>query len=71
MTIRSIMTLAGEKRADTFKTRQFLQTTEMRILRRIGKEIGKTLKYREMNENIRRACETENINEWAKGRKVQ
>lgn len=40
----------------------------MRILRRIA---DKTLSDRERSEIIRKACKTENINEWVKGRKAE
>ncbi|XP_044745133.1 uncharacterized protein LOC123306997 [Coccinella septempunctata] len=66
--IRPIMTHTAESKPDTSRTRQLLETTEMRVLRRIT---GKTLRDRERSENIRRECKTENINEWVRGRKVE
>lgn len=62
------MTYSAEMRAPTFKTRQLLKTTEMHILRQI---VGKTVRDRERSENLRRACKTENIVKWVKGRKVK
>ncbi|XP_044749727.1 uncharacterized protein LOC123310328 [Coccinella septempunctata] len=67
-TIRPIMIYTAETRPDTFKTRRLLETTEMRVLRRIT---GKTMRDRERSENIRRECKTKNINESVKGRKME
>ncbi|XP_045473979.1 uncharacterized protein LOC123680232 [Harmonia axyridis] len=64
--VRPTMTYTAETRPDTARTRQLLETTEMRVLRRIA---GKTLFDREKSENIRRTCGVENINEWVLGRK--
>lgn len=59
-TVRSTMTYTAETRPDTAKTKQLLEATEMRVLRRI---VGKTLLDRERSENIRSACKVENVNE--------
>lgn len=67
-TIRPIMTYTSETRPDTSKTKQLLETTEMKILRRIS---GKTLLDRERSENIRGQCNVDNINEWVLQRKKQ
>ena len=67
-TVRPIMTYTAETRPDTAKTKQLLETTEMRVLRRIA---GKTLLDRERNESIRRACKVENVNEWVLSRKEE
>ena len=65
-TIRPIMTYTAETRPETTKTRRMLETTEMKILRKIA---GKTMLDRERNENIRRTCGTEDVNQWLLGRK--
>ena len=67
-TVRPIMTYTAETRPDTAKTKELLETTEMRVLRRIA---GKTLLDRERNESIRRACKVENVNEWILSRKEE
>ena len=66
--IRPIMTYTAETRPDTSKTKQLLETTEMRVLRRIT---GKTLFDRERSENVRERCKVENINNWVLNRKVE
>ena len=66
--IRPIMTYTAETRPDTSKTKKLLETTEMKILRRIS---GKTLMDRERNENIRQMCKTESINDWVLKRKQE
>ena len=43
-----------------------LKTTQMKILRKIA---GKTMWNKERNENIRRTCGKENVNQWLPGRK--
>ncbi|XP_060516976.1 uncharacterized protein LOC132696257 [Cylas formicarius] len=60
-TIRLIMTYTAETKSDTAQTRRLLETTEMKILRRIS---GKTLLYRERNENIRQSCRVDAVNDW-------
>jgi len=67
-TVRPIMTYTADTRPDTAKTKQLLEITEMRVLRRIA---GKTLLDRERNESIRRACKVENVNEWVLSRKEE
>lgn len=67
-TIRPIMTYTAETRADTARTRRLLETTEMKILRRIS---GKTLLDRERNENIRQSSGVDNVNDWVLQRKRQ
>lgn len=67
-TIRPIMTYTAETRPDTTKTKRILETGEMKVLRKI---VGKTLLDRERNENIRRSCQVDNINEWVVNRKIE
>ncbi|XP_060524527.1 uncharacterized protein LOC132700944 [Cylas formicarius] len=67
-TIRPIMTYTAETRSDTAKTSRLLETTEMKILRRIS---AKTLLDRERNENIRQSCGVDNVNDWVLQRKRQ
>lgn len=55
------MTYTTETRHDTTKTKQLLETTEMRILGRIS---GNSLFDRNKSENISRACHVKNINGW-------
>ena len=62
------MTYTAETRPETTKTKRLLQTTEMKILRRIA---GKTLLDLERNENIRTACNVDDINEWVHKRKEE
>lgn len=64
--VRPTMTYTAETRPDTARTRQLLETTEMRVLRRIA---GKTLLDRERSEDIRKTCIVENVNHWVLGRK--
>ncbi|XP_044767088.1 uncharacterized protein LOC123322993 [Coccinella septempunctata] len=67
-TIGSIMTYCAETRADTARTKRLLETTEMKVLRRIA---GKTLLDGETSASIRKTCKTEDINEWALERKKE
>ncbi|XP_060522502.1 uncharacterized protein LOC132699671 [Cylas formicarius] len=60
--------LHGRNKIGYRKTRRLLETTEMKILRRIS---GKTLLDRERNENIRQSCGVDNMNEWVLQRKRQ
>lgn len=46
--------------ADPGKTRQLLETTKIRVLRRIT---GKTLLDRERSENVWRRCRVEKVND--------
>ena len=64
--VRPILTYAAETRADTTKTKQMLETTEMNILRKI---VGKTRRDRVRNENIRQQLEIEKIGEWVERRR--
>lgn len=66
--IRPILTYVAETRPETSKTRQIMEATEMKIVRRIA---GRTLLDRERSEDIRRACHIENVNEWVLGRKTE
>ena len=61
------MTYTAETRPDTLKTKQLLETTEIRVRRRIT---GKTLFDRERSENVRETCKVENINSWVLNGKV-
>lgn len=66
--VRPTMTYTAETRPDTTKTKQLLETTEMRVLRRMT---GKTLLDRERSESIRRTCNVESVNEWTLNRKKE
>ena len=57
--VRPVLTYAAETRTDTAKTRQLLEVTEMKTLRRI---INKTKWDRMRNDRIRELCEIQNIN---------
>ncbi|XP_030765794.1 uncharacterized protein LOC115889857 [Sitophilus oryzae] len=59
------MTYTAETRPDTAKTKRFLETGEMKILRKIT---SKTLLDRERSNNIRKTCKVDNINEWVLSR---
>ena len=59
--MRSIHTYTVETRPETSKTRQILEATEMKVVRKIA---GEKLTYRVISENIRRMCGLENINNW-------
>lgn len=59
--VRPVMTYAAETRADTTKTRQLLEKTEMSTLRRI---VGKTRMDRVRSEDIREICNIQRIEEW-------
>ena len=63
-----IMTYTAETRPDTSKTKKLLETTEMKILRRIS---GKTLMDRKMNKNMKQMCKTKSINDWVLKRKQE
>lgn len=49
------MTYCAEIRPDSAKTILLLETTEMKVLKKLA---GKTLLGRERSENIRRTCKT-------------
>ncbi|XP_015182496.1 PREDICTED: uncharacterized protein LOC107069571 [Polistes dominula] len=66
--IRPILTYAAETKSETSKTRQIMEATEMKIVRRIA---GKSLWYRVRSEDLRKACQIENINDWVLSRKVE
>ncbi|KAK5646720.1 hypothetical protein RI129_005184 [Pyrocoelia pectoralis] len=54
-------TYNAETRVDTSKTNRILETSEIKVLRRMtGRHYGN----RESSEDIRRTCKVENINEW-------
>ncbi|XP_044744651.1 uncharacterized protein LOC123306625 [Coccinella septempunctata] len=64
--VRPVMTYTAETRPQTSKTQRYLETSEMKTLRKIA---GKTLWHRETNESIRRICEVDNVNTCVKNRK--
>ncbi|XP_015187255.1 PREDICTED: uncharacterized protein LOC107072109 [Polistes dominula] len=66
--IRPIPTYAAETRPETSKTRQIMETTEMKIVRRIA---GKSLWDRVRSEGLRKECQIENINDRVLSRKVE
>lgn len=55
------MNYRAETRPDTCKTKKFLETTAMKIVRRI---MGKTLMNRVRSGHIRQMCKTERTNDW-------
>ena len=64
--IRPILTYTAETRPETSKTKQILETTEMKVVRKIA---GRTLFDRKRSEEIRRMCKIDNINDWVLQRK--
>ena len=58
----------AETRTDTAKTRQSLEVTEMKTLRRI---INKTKWDRMRNDRIRELCEIQNITSWVQRRRTE
>lgn len=64
--IRPILTYAAETRPDTSKTRQMLETAEMKTLRRI---LGVSLFDKQRSEDIREKCEIQKIDDWVKCRR--
>lgn len=62
------MTYTKETRSKTARTKQILETTELKILRRTT---GKTLMEMERQENIKKNMRVENINDWVLNRKRQ
>ena len=64
--IRPILTYTAETRPETSKTKQILETTEMKVMRKIA---GKTLFDRKISEEIRRMCKIDSINDWVLQRK--
>jgi len=66
--VRPTLTYAAETRTDTAKTRQLLEVTEMKTLRRI---INKTKWDRVRNDRIRELCEIQNITSWVQRRRTE
>ena len=66
--VRPILTYASETTVETTKTRQRIETTEMKVLRKIA---GKTLRDRIRSANIRESCGIPHIADWMKGRKAE
>lgn len=66
--IRPIITYTAETRPDTKKIERMVETTEMKILRRID---GKTLRDRTRSQDIRNKYNVTNINEWIKMRRIK
>ena len=66
--VRPILTYAAETRSDTAKTRQILETTEMKTLRRI---MNKTRLDKIRNRDIREKCEIQNIGDWVQRRRIE
>lgn len=64
--VRPILSYSAETRSDSVKTRQQLETSEMRVLRKIA---NKTLRDRERNEHIRLICKIEPVSEWVLSRR--
>lgn len=64
--VRPILTYAVETRADTKRTKQKMNTVEMKVLRSIK---GLTLRDRQTNSSIREQCNIQSINKWVKVRK--
>ena len=58
----------AETRTDTAKTRQLLEVTEIKTLRRI---INKTKWDRMQNDRIRELCEIQNITSWVQRRRTE
>lgn len=56
--IKLIMSYTAETRPDTIKTKRIMETSEMKVLRKIT---GKTLLDRELSDNIRQTCKMENV----------
>jgi len=66
--VRPALTYAAETRTDTAKTRQLLEVTEVKTLRRI---INKTKWARVRNDRIRELCEIQNITSWVQRRRTE
>ena len=66
--VRPILTYAAETRSDTAKTRQILETAEMKTLRRI---MNKTRLKKIRNRDIREKCEIQNIGDWVHRRRIE
>lgn len=64
---RLITTYTVEKRPDTAGTRWIVETTEIKMVRRMA---GKTLADKERNGNLRRNFNIDNINKWITSRKT-
>ena len=64
--IRPILKYTVETRPKTSKTKQILETTEMKVVRKIA---GRTLFDRKRSEEIRRMYKIHNINDWVLQRK--
>lgn len=58
----------AEMKSDTSKTKQLMETTEMKILQRIPR---KSLMDREMSENITKAYNIEEVNSWVTKREQE
>ena len=66
--VRPILTYTAETRSDTAKTRQILETTEMKTLRRIMNKI-RLDKIR--NRDIPEKYEIQNVGDWVQRRKIE
>ena len=66
--VRPILTYAAETRSDTAKTRQILETTEMKTLRRI---MNKTRLDKIRNRKIQGKYEIQNIGDWVQRRRIE
>ena len=64
--VRPVLTYAAETRADTTKTRQKVNTTEMKILRTIA---GKTLYDRIRNSEVRKTCNIQDVRKFTNDRR--
>ncbi|XP_048522293.1 uncharacterized protein LOC125504409 [Dendroctonus ponderosae] len=65
---RPAMTYTAETRPETAKSKRLVETAEMKIICRIT---GETLLDRERSEDVRTACNVNNINEWVANRKKE
>lgn len=62
------MTDTAKTRADTRKTQKLLETTEIKILRKISNQ---TLRCRTSNGEIKMRCWIEEMNWWIENRKIK
>ena len=66
--VRLILTYAAETRSVAAKTKQILETSEMKTLRRI---MNKTRLDKIRNRDIREKCEIQNIGDWVQRRRIE
>lgn len=66
--VRPILTYGAETRAETTRSKQLINTVEMKTLRKI---VGKTRLDKIKNADIRNQCQIQEIGEWVETRRSQ